>query len=94
MDINTEVRHGETLLAADRRCYRVLAVRTSAVSPARPEPEGGGWSEEWTEQVCRGPGAGLWTLWTLWTLSAPSKSVFRLTLHCGKWWPAVSCDAR
>ena len=43
MDINTEVRHGETLLAADRRCYRVLAVRTSAVSPARPEPEGGGW---------------------------------------------------
>lgn len=60
MDINTEVRHGETLLAADRRCYRVLAVRTSAVSPARPEPEGGGWRR----RVDRTSLSGSWS-WTV-----------------------------
>ena len=35
MDINTEVRHGETLLAADRRCYRVHLRRVSGETGAR-----------------------------------------------------------
>ena len=96
MDINTEVRHGDTA----RCCVLTAAVTECSLSAPPPclrrdrSQRAAAGGEEWTEQVCRGPGAGLLTLWTLWTLSAPSKSVFRLTLHCGKWWPAVSCDAR
>ena len=60
--ISTQVRHRSLLTAAVTECS--LSAPPACLRRDRSQRAAAG-GEEWPEQVCRGPGAGLWTLRSL-----------------------------